>query len=341
MTRSNMRRNRSVMIAAALALAAAAGSPASACKYNVREAGFLAGNGVPYRPASCRILYISKLQNVKALRYIKLLRTYLGKELKGTNASPVLYSLNKMPEKMVTQLKERYKLDTEKLPETIVVRSFEPHIEELFRTNGQLPPEMIKSFALSPWKIELKRALLNTANYCVAVFVPGADEKESAKALETLKEAIAEHVKKKPKELVQVIELKWNVPDPFFMGELGVGHPNEGPVVGFVFGKGCLLLPLLKKEKITKEAVHKLFWFLNHNAADCGPDAIFFRNEVTRDLLMQWEQSHDRRLVIDAMRAAGLDVPKWKEAPVDPETGELLDPAKVRDKPDAHKGHKH
>ncbi len=331
-----MTRNRILTIAASLALAAAVTS-AQACQYNVREAGFLAGNGVPYRPASCRLLYVCKLQNTKALKYIKELRTYIGKELKGTNVMPVLYALNKLPEKMVTQLKERYRLDPEKLPVTIVVRAFDPQSEVLFQTNGELPPEMIRSFALSPWKIELKRALLNTSNYCVAVFAPGADKEKSAAALETLKEAIAEHVKKKPKELVQVIELKWDVPDPFFMGELGVGHPNDGPVAGFVFGKGCLLLPLLKKEKITKEEIHKLFSFLNHNAADCGPDAVFFRDKVTRDLLMQWEVAHNKRLVVAAMKAAGLAVPEWKEAPVDPETGKLLDPAKVRDHPEAHK----
>ena len=285
----------------------------SACSYAVREAGFFQSRGTTHQPVPCRVTYICEKGLCKGREYMKRIRIFCTTELPGVNLVCAMIAVDRLKPGKIDELMKKYGTSRENLPVTVIDRVSEGEQQILLVMPGKITEEMIRSLVFSPTRLKLKQLLIDTTNYCVVVFIPSVDRKASTRVRNAVQEAVLGHMEKESRQRIPVLDVDWNAaPDPFFLTELGGNSLVTVAVATVIFGKGCQLLPVLKGEKITRQAVMDQFTFLDKNASDCTPDAVFFRDKVTKDLLMQWTPQNDETIIREVKLP---DDPKGSDQP--------------------------
>jgi hypothetical protein len=199
--------------------------------------------------------------------------------------------------------------------------------ETVFNLPHLLPTDDIRLLAQSPAKMKLHALLANNTNYCATLLIAGPAAEANARAEKAVREAIKACLPSLPGQNIPFVKVDPALPDErMFFKELGVVTGKE-PVCAVVFGKGRIVAPLLKGDDITAEQIGEMFTFLQTNASDCTPDAVYLPGSVM-DMIFPWSDKLDKQ-VYEAIAKSGV-VPDlvWTEADFDPETGELIEAPK-------------
>ncbi len=289
-----------------LVLSAAAGpsSPARACDMNVREAGFIVNSGEPYIARPYELWMVCQKATPEAKAYAQKMEKFIETQMEGTNLLVEVKAVEKLGPEARKELK-KMGIDVAKLPLTTIVLERDYEYATMKVTPGQMGKDAVKALIASPKKLEIKKLLSENDNYCMVLFSPGKDPKAGAAALKTVQTAIAEHQKRAPKQKIPVIQLDRSDPkEAFLVKELGLSSQDTESLAVILFGKGRVLLPVMKGKAITKDNFLERYEFLNHNASDCNADPVFVLEE-TADLLIRWEPELDEK-VITAIRKSGI-----------------------------------
>lgn len=311
------------IVALIIFLGFANGLVANCCTLNVREAGFLNNMGGPYYPVQYRLVMIAATENDKTKKLNEALAKLNKEELEGSNLSVVLFTADKIDPRDREYMKEDG-IDLTKLPQTFIFSQANYDRNVIFTEQRLFSIDEIRSFLNSPAKKRLQKLLTDNNNYSVAMLITGNDKQANKQAEKVVKDGLNATKSMLPKQKVPFFEVSLTDPkEKNFLRELAVST-NDVPAMAMVFGKGRIVMPILRRGDIDNDHIEYMLGFLLTNASDCIPDAVYLPGSV-EDMIMPWNNKLDEAMY-EAIAKSGV-VPDltWAEAEFDPLTGELLD----------------
>ncbi len=299
----------------------------AACEMNVREAGFIDNRGGFYQPRPY-VLCIFYRNNAKAMNaYADEMNHYISSRLAESNLSVEILPIDKLTPQDRDAVNE-LNIRLAALPRTVIARKTPWGLQALSAISGLPSREVIGSMICSRKKQKMKQLLCDNRNYCIMLYCPGGDDRQNQAALGKIRAVIAEHTGTCPEQKIPVMTLdRKDRDEEFFVRELGIEKGDPRPVVAVIFGKARLLLPVHRGDEINRKILFRQLAFLNHNASDCGPDAVDIP-AATMDLLLQWEPALDGKIlqaIAESGAIPGLDTSFWMDAAIDPDTGAVSD----------------
>jgi hypothetical protein len=273
-----------------------------ACDMNVREAGFLNNAGGPYYQEQFTLMLVAPEKTAEAITLTNGIGT-ICTEARDSNLETLLMVTNKLDETGRKEL-EAYGVDFTKLPVSMLLRGGETGLRQVFSVPGLLKAEDLRSIIQSPAKLDLRKLLLDNSNYCVVVILDCADKPANARARKAAEAAVAKHREKLPTQTIPIMTVDRTKPgEKYFLAELGLKDETQAPIALVVFGKGRLASSMLTGDDIKDEALANMFLFLNRNASDCTPDAVYVPGS-TVDMIMPWTREMDAKM-FDAIAKSG------------------------------------
>lgn len=293
-----------------------------ACDMNVREAGFLNNAGGPYYQEQYTLMLVTPEKNAEAVALTNGIGT-MCTEARDSNMETLLIVTNKLDEAGRKEM-EAYGVDFNKLPVSMLLRGGETGLRQVFSVPGLIKVEDVVSIIQSPAKLDLRKLLLDNSNYCAVVILDCADKAANAKAKKAAEAAIAQHHEKLPTQKIPIMTVDRAKPaEKYFLSELGLKDETKAPIALVVFGKGRLVSSILTGDDIKDDVLANMFLFLNHNASDCTPDAVYVPGS-TVDMIMPWTREMDAKMfdaiaksgaVPDLMPGGGAGMPLPEQTP--------------------------
>jgi hypothetical protein len=320
--KNNITRPR-VWLAHVLVLLAGCLGVCLACDLNVRETGFLNNAGGPYFPMQYKLVLVATNETPAIKELVARMQKLEAGDLAGCNLSVTVLAADKLSAKE-RELMKQDGIPADKLPLSclLVQSQFERNV--VFTENRLFTEEDVRALALSPAKLKLQGLLSENGNYCVFVLVAGADKKSAAQAEKEIDAAIKACSARLEKQKIKLLKIDRSAPaEKLFLRELGIEAGNE-TVCAAVFGKGRVAVPILKGIEITTDRASEQFAFLQANASDCTPDAVYLPGSVI-DMILPWTDKMDAKMYMDIAKSGVVPDLAWTEAEVDPNTGELID----------------
>jgi len=324
--------NRAILFPGLLRMRASIGSALSpvllagiclACDLNVRETGFLNNAGGPYYPMQYRLIMIAAAESPETRQLADALAKIEKAELQESNLGITLFTADKISARDRALMKEDG-VDLEKIPQTFlfVQNQFERKI--LFTENRLFTVEDVRALAVSPAKKNLQGMLANNDHYCVAVLIAGSDKKATSQAEKAIQAGIKVCAPRLMKQKIAYLKVdKGDRDEKRFLQELELAAGTE-PACAMIFGKGRMVVPMLKGAEITSERIEEMFSFLQANASDCTPDAVYLPGSVV-DMILPWSDKLDAKMYEAIAKSGVIPDLAWTEAEIDPNTGEVID----------------
>ena len=205
------------LLVAFLALAMG-GRLAAACDVDVRENGFVTGQGMPYMLREYALYFLDRKVSPEMKAHAERLQKLCYEKMAVTNLVVDTAALDELSEDNIKELKSGG-VDLSSLPVTVLISG-----SGTFMTApGLLGEAGVRALVVSPKKKKLKDLLADTGNYCVLVFVPSGEEKADAAAMARTKAALAAHRKEYPTQVMPVLRVDRDDPaEAFLLSELGV-----------------------------------------------------------------------------------------------------------------------
>lgn len=294
-----------------------------ACDLNVRETGFLNNAGGPYFPVQYKLVMIADGETADFKQLAIATEKLMVKELDGCNLAVALFSADKISQNDRQSMKEDG-INLEKLPVTFLFSQTTTGRSIIFTENRLFSAEDVLAMAASPAKMNLQGLLSDNNNYYVIVMLAGSDNKANVMAEKAINAGIKECAPRLAKQKIKLLKVdKTAKAEKAFLKELGV-DPGTEPACAVVFGKGRVVTPILKGADITAATMARMFAFLQANASDCTPDAVYLPGSVM-DMIMPWTDKLDAKLYAAIAKSGVVPDLVWTEAEIDKNTGELID----------------
>jgi hypothetical protein len=290
---------------------------------NVREAGFLNNAGGPYFPEQYKLVMIADRETPEVSQITNQIEKLVTGTLAGCNFSVALFVADKISE-TDRKLMAEDGINLGELPVSFLFTERGTGRFVVFKENRLFTEEDILMLTTSPARMSLQNLLSDNSNYNVVVMIQGTNKDANTKVENEIAAAIKECAPRLGKQEIKLLKVdKSDKAEKEFLRELGVEASAE-PVCAVVFGKGRIVVPLLKGNDITSATLINMLTFVQANASDCTPDAVYLPGSVI-DMIMPWNEKLDAR-VYEAIAKSGVVADlMWTEAEVDRNTGELID----------------
>jgi hypothetical protein len=318
-------RNRSLSCMKPLLFAASAILVAGfslACELNVREAGFMDKHMEgPYIPDQYGLFMIVSNDTPAVQERMAQLRKLKASELADCNLSVGVVVAEHASQSERAQMKQD-SITLDKLPATILFKQGATDRTKVLAAPRMLTDEEIVALAVSPAKIQLQQLLADTTNHHVVVMIAGSDTPANRMAEKAISAGIKACAAKLEKQQIRFLNVDGtDKAEKWFLKEIVSDAKGVEPVCVVVFGKGRIVVPILEGEEITADAIIRAFSFLQHNASDCVPGAVYLPGS-TMDMIMPWNEKLDARMretIVVPEPTEELSVPVMKREPMQTE----------------------
>ena len=265
-----------------------------ACKYNIRETGFV-DLGSEYYFIN---LYIDQNSSKEFVDSFQQIATEL---LEDSNIKPQVVNIDF--ERNRVAIKYLNECPNKSLPIAIIVSPDDQSIilpvdfrEQFFKVSLE---KVVKDILFSPVREHILKEVINT--YGVVLLIEGENEQKNYQAKEAVKRAI-QNIQNKmvflPKPIKHPPELV-SVPNRLIKNEkillwsLGLDSEQiEEPVVAVIYGRARWIGPLFKGDKITSENLSAILFTIGLDC-ECGLDKSWMQGTM---LPVKWDKTLQNRV---------------------------------------------
>lgn len=267
---------------------------AFACRYNVRETGFVYLAQKPYQ----LVVFHSEEQKGIDVETIKqLARNHFS----GSNIEPVFVNVNSETE--YSELRSLYKNEEIALPWVLLKSADGQTLKLPLKEDGVALKKSVESvfrkISFSKKRDEVVQKCIS--KYGVVLILEGTDTKANLEAHKIAQLAIS-HVESKmslmPKKINAppvIVSLKNSLSDEILNWSLGVENTTfDKPKVFVIYGRGRWIGPVLENELLTKKHLSELLIIVGADC-ECGIDREWMRGTM---IPIKWEKK-DREKVAE------------------------------------------
>ncbi len=250
---------------------------ASACRYNVRETGFIYLAQKPYH----LVIYYANTASGKDVEMLKQLASH---HFKDSNIEALLVNINDTDSSSAYPKPDK----STQLP-AAVLQSPDGQIIDIPLSSKGLSLEAsagkaFESISYSSIRDEILRKCIS--NYAVVLLFEGTDSKANKEAREAAKAAI-EHIASKmsllPKKIDRppvLLSIRNNDPDNILPWSIGLDNsPRQMPGMAIIYGRGRWIGPIIKGELISKRNLSELLLIVGADC-ECGIDKDWMRGTM-------------------------------------------------------------
>ena len=267
---------------------------AFACRFNVRETGFVDFYGEQY-------LLIAYIDNNTPPETIDILHSTAQKMLSESNVIFEFINIEKQENHPALSYISNKKLSS--LPTLLLIspegQSLEFPLESSKQKFKSSLTKAINKILYSPTRKELQKQTVNT--YGAILLIEGKNKEENTAARQEVQEALTNITKKMDlmpkliKNPPSIVTLKYvdRFREPVLFWSLGLDTSKMGPPYAAIFyGRARWLGPLFKGKEISKQNLSEILFIVGADC-ECGLDKNWLRGTA---LPMMWNKKTSKRI---------------------------------------------